>query len=473
MGEEIYNLAFDFGASNGRLMLSKYDGYKISLEEIYRFPNEPVRAGGRLYWDFLKLFSELKVGLKMVSERNINISSIGIDTWGVDYGLLDKNDRLISNPVHYRDSRTNKIPEKVEKIVPFQEFYNTTGIQFLQFNTVYQLYDDLESGILRNAKTLLFMPDLFSFYLTGEKYNEYTISSTSQMLDANKKNWSYDILDKLCIAKNILQEIIMPGNIYGCLSSDIRDETGLPKIPVIAVGCHDTASAVAGTPLSSRNSAYLSCGTWSLLGIETQKPIIDENSLKFNFTNEGGVLGTIRFLKNITGLWLIQQLRRSWANRGIKLDFPDIISRASSAKNANYYIDPDDELFMAPDDMGDAICRYCMKTGQGRPDNIGDIARAAYNGITKHYKETIEDIEKITGNEIDTVNIVGGGIRDEFLLKQTAGITGRKILAGPVEASILGNCIIQLMALKAIKNLDEGRNIIKNSFPLKEYKPMQ
>lgn len=465
MKDIVYNLAFDFGASSGRLMLSAFDGEKITIEEIYRFPNEPVKLGQSFYWDFLRLFHELKNGLKLVSKRKIKISSIGIDTWGVDYGLLDKNDQLISNPFHYRDKRTEGIIKDFENMALLQEIYDVTGIQFMEFNTIFQLYCDYKKRpeLLDNAKTLLFMPDLFNFYLTNEKYNEYTVASTSQMLDANKKDWARDLIKKLNLPEGIFQKILMPGKIIGYLTKEIQEETGLSDIPVISVGSHDTASAVAGTPIENGSSAYLICGTWSLLGVESEKPIINENTKKYNFTNEGGVEGCIRLLKNINGLWIIQQLKQSWNSNGIKIGFPEISQMASKAENEKFIINPNDKLFIAPDDMAEAIKQYCVETGQGLPQNIGDIARAAYNGIVEQCKNCLNNLEDIVGREIDTIHMVGGGIQDKFLCKLTADVTGKKVITGPVEASIYGNVIVQLMALGYIKDLREGRKIIKKS----------
>ena len=471
MKEEIYNLSFDFGASSGRLMLSRFDGEKITIEEVYRFPNEPVKIGQTFYWDFLRLFHELKNGLRLISKRKIKISSIGIDTWGVDYGLLDKNDQLISNPIHYRDQRTNGIIKDVEKILPLEEIYNVTGIQFMEFNTIFQLYCDLtrRPELLNNARTLLFMPDLFNFYLTHEKYNEYTVASTSQMLNAEKRDWAIDLIKKLNLPEGIFQKILMPGNIIGYLTKEIQEETGLSNIPVISVGSHDTASAVAGTPLENGSSAYLSCGTWSLLGIESDHPLINEYTKKYNFTNEGGVEGYIRLLKNINGLWIIQQLKQSWNSNGIKIGFSEISQIASKSKHQEFIINPDDRLFMAPDDMAEAIKQYCVQTGQGLPQEMGDIARAAYNGIVNQYRNCTNYLEEIIGKNIDAIHMVGGGIQDEFLCKLTADTTGKTVVTGPIEASVYGNSIVQLIALGFIKNLEMGRKVIKNSIEEKKY----
>lgn len=466
-------LSFDFGASSGRAIISKFDGKKIELEEVHRFPNEPVSIGGHMYWDFLRLFHELKTGIKKAKAKYKDIWSIGIDTWGVDYGLLDENDNLISNPIHYRDSRTNNIIKDIEKVVSFEEIYSSTGIQYMTFNTLYQLYADVKyrNNILKEAKSLLFIPDLFNFYLTGNKYNEYSEASTSQMLDAKSKNWDLKLLDKLELPKEILQDIIMPGEVWGTLNNEIQTELEVGAIPVIAVGSHDTASAVAGIPLESENGVYLICGTWSLLGIESKNPIIKEASLKQNFTNEGGVEGTIRFLKNINGLWTLQQLKKAWCERVQEISFPDIIKAAKAAKNNGFIIDPNDATFMAPLNIVEEIKNYCAKNGQGTPNDLGEVAIAIYNGLTNEFNKVIQNLEEVTGNAVETINLVGGGIQDELLCQLTADVTGKKVTTGPLEASVFGNAIMQLKALGEIKSLAEGREIIKNSIEMKEYTP--
>lgn len=474
MKKEVINLAFDFGASSGRAIISKFDGEKIELEEIHRFANEPVKAGNHLYWDFLRLFHELKLGLKKAGAKYSNIASIGIDTWGVDYGFLDEKDNLISNPIHYRDSRTENMLSEIEKIVSYEEIYKETGIQYMALNTLYQLYADklYRENVLKEAKSFLFIPDLFNFYLTGNKYNEYTIASTSQLINASNKTWISDILEKLGIGSEVFENIIKPGTICGILTEDIQNELAIQKIPVVAVGSHDTASAVAGTPLKKEeNNAYLSSGTWSLLGLEIDTPIINEVSLKYNFTNEGGVEDTIRFLKNINGLWIIQQLRKGWSEKYGNVTFPDIIKEAEEAKNKAFIIDPNDDVFMAPLNMVEAIQNYCKEKGQGTPESLGEIAIAAYNGLTSEYKKVITILEEITGKTIEGINMVGGGIQDQFLCQLTADVTGKKVLAGPIEASVLGNIILQLMAIGEITSLKEGRLIIENSFEIKTYIP--
>ena len=466
-------LSFDFGASSGRAIISKFDGYTIELEEMHRFSNEPVLIGGHLYWDFLRLFHELKTGIKKAKAKYKDIASIGIDTWAVDYGLLDENDNLISNPIHYRDTRTNNIIKDIEKVVSFKEIYNSTGIQYMEFNTLYQLYADAKyrSNLLKQAKSLLFIPDLFNFYLTGNKYNEYTNASTSQMLDANSKSWDFNLLDKLGLPSMLLQEIIMPGEVLGILNKDIQAELEVGPIPVIAVGSHDTASAVAGIPLEDEDAVYLICGTWSLLGIESKNPTINDASLKQNFTNEGGVEGTIRFLKNINGLWILQQLKKAWCEKAYEISFPDIIKAAKAAKNNSFIINPNDAAFMAPLNIVEEIKNYCSKNGQGTPKDLGEIAISVYNGLTNEFNKVIQNLEAVTGNAVQTINLVGGGIQDELLCQLTSDVTGKKVTTGPLEASVFGNAIMQLKALGLINSLKEGREIIKRSIEMKEYTP--
>ena len=473
MKEAVFCLAFDFGASSGRAILSKFDGNKIELEEIYRFANEPVKIGGEFCWDFLRLFHDLKTGLKIAASKGVKISSIGIDTWGVDYGLLDKNGNLLSTPMHYRDSRTDSILEDIEQELPYSDIYKSTGIQYMQFNTLYQLCADLKyrPHILKEAKAMLFMPDLFNFFLTGNKFSEYTIASTSQMIDAKSRDWDIPLLESLKLPVDILQKIIMPGSIYGTLTEELQEESGLGAAKVVAVGEHDTASAVAGTPLEEGNNVFLSSGTWSLLGMELDAPLIDENSLKYNFTNEGGVDETIRFLKNINGTWIIQQLRHSWSEKIEKVSFPDIIKAVKNVQKKHYAINPNDKVFMASSNMADTIQKYCMDKGQGMPEGLGEIAIAVYNGLTGEYKTVIERLEKITGKKVEIINMIGGGIQDEFLCQLTADVTGRRVVAGPVEASAFGNIIMQLKAIGEISGVIEGRLIIKDSISQKQYFP--
>lgn len=473
MSTPIYNLAFDFGASSGRLILSKYAEGKIELEEIHRFTNDPVRIGKNFYWDTFRLYHELKTGLKKAAAKKISITSLAIDTWGVDYGFIDKDGNLIGNPVNYRDDRTIGVMDEVDAIVPLKEVYASTGIQFMNFNTIFQFYADkkMRPEIYEKADKFLMMPDLFNYFLTGKMYNEYTNASTGQLLDARKRDWDFDLIEKLGLRTDLFCEMILPGTVVGELIEEVVKETGLEGVKVIAVGSHDTASAVAGTPFEEENAAFLSCGTWSLLGMEIDEPVLTEESYHFNYTNEGGVEGKIRLLKNINGLWIMQNLRRNWCEFEAEVSFPDIIKASREAKRKDFIIDPNDQRFTAPYNMMKEVIGYCEEHGQGTPQGLGEIAMAIYNGITHEYKTTVEKLEVISGKTIPCINMVGGGIQDQLLCELTANATGKKVVAGPIEGSVLGNVVMQLKAVKAINSLEEGRQIIKASFEQKVHLP--
>lgn len=469
--KNIYNLAFDLGSSNGRLMLSKFDGSKLAYEEIHRFANEPVKMNGRYFWDFPGMFREVKKGLKKVAKRNLTISGIAIDTWGVDYGLVNAQGYLLCNPVCYRDPRTSEVIKEVHEQVPFKDFYSRMGNQFMELNTVYQIYYDAtrRPDMIKNTDALLFMPDLFAYFLCGKKYSEYSIASTSQLLDAKTKEWAEDTMEILGLPRKIFKDIVMPGTVVGELTKEVQEEVGLGPVPIIATGGHDTSSAVCASPLTSNESAYLSCGSWSLLGVELDEPILNEEAHDHNFTNEGGVEGKIRFLKNITGLWILQQLKKKWSEENPDIGYPDIIKAAKEAGEVGFMIDPDHERFNAPLNMVKEVVEYCKEQGQGEPKTMGQIAMAAYNGITNKYAEQIEGLRDITGKEIDVLHMVGGGIQDKFFCSLTSKRLGKKVIAGPVEASVTGNVLMQLKALGHVKDLEECRQIVRNSFILEEY----
>ena len=460
-------LAFDFGASSGRAIICEYKNGTLNLEEIYRFPNEPVFLGDKYVWDFPRLFNELKNALKKVATMNKKIDGIGIDTWGVDFGLIDKNGNLIGMPMHYRDKRNYYGIKETEKYISLSELYLRNGISNNVFNTCFQLVADKKyrKEILENSDSLLFMPDLFAYYLTGEKKNEFTIASTSALLDINNKEWDYELIDKVKIPRNIFNEIINPGEIYGYLKEEVLDETGLSyNIPVIAVGGHDTASAVMGAPLKNEKDAYLSSGTWSLLGVESNVQFKTKEALKWNFTNEGGALGNVRVLKNINGLWLLQQLKKNWCEFYNDIDFPDIIREARKYENKKFIVNTNDTEFMNTKNMIKSIQKYCEESGQGIPKELGELAIAVYNGLTKEYKDTICDLENLLGYKIERINIVGGGIKDKYLSELTAKKTGKKVIAGPIEAAVIGNIIMQCIACGEISSVQEGRKIIEKSF---------
>ena len=468
-------LAFDFGASSGRAMLAKFDGNKIELEEKHRFSNDPVNINGSLYWDVLRLFYEIKQGiLNCVHTGDGDIDSIGIDTWGVDYGLLDKNDKLLSNPYHYRDTRTDGMYEKAFGIVPKEEIFKETGIAFNWFNTLYQLLSSKLSDdvSLKEAKTMLFMPDLFNFFLTGKKRTEYTVASTSQMFDSQKYDWAREMLDKFGINPDLLPEMVYPGEIIGTIKPELAEELGIKEVPVVAVASHDTGSAVASVPVTdNKDFVYISSGTWSLMGVELDKPNVSDEALKYNFTNEGGVNKSIRFLKNIMGLWLIQESRRQWQREGTLLSFDELEREAREATPFRSLIDPDYSAFETPGNMPERIRKYCEMTNQPVPETTGAVIRTIAESLAFKYRQVVEGMEEVTGKKYSVINIVGGGIKDKMICQFTANATNRVVNAGPVEATSIGNVIVQGIALGAIKDLNEGRKAVQNSFDIAEYTP--
>lgn len=466
-------LAFDFGASSGRAILVNIEKDFIDIKEIHRFPNEPVFLGDKYFWDFPRLLSETKTALKKLVASGIKITSIGIDTWGVDYGLLDKDNNLIGMPMHYRDERNYEGVKEVEKKIDLESLYLRTGISNNTFNTAFQLVGDKlkRNIILENADSLLFMPDLFAYYLTNVKKNEFTISSTSGLLDMKNRTWDKELINTLGIPENIFNEIIEPGETYGYLTEEIMDETGMDRVPVIAIGGHDTASAVAGTPFKEKGNAFLSSGTWSLLGLEIDSPIINEDTFNASLTNEGGVGNKIRLLKNINGTWLLQQLRKNWCEFNEDIGFPDIIREARKYEDCTFAVNTNDPRLMNTKNMIKSIKEYCIENGQGEPTELGQIAMAIYNGLTSEYKATIEELEEISGREIPGINVVGGGIQDKFLCELTMKRTGKTLIAGPIEAAVLGNVMMQALANKEIESIEEGRKLIFNAFSCEVYSP--
>lgn len=465
-------LAFDFGASSGRAIIGELKDNKLELKEMHRFANEPVTFANHLQWDILRLSHEVKQSLLKCKNSSEEIESIGVDTWGVDYGLLDENGELLGNPYHYRDSRTDGMVEKCFSIISKEELFNKTGLQIANFNTIYQLLGaiNMDDKNLAQADTLLMTPDLINYMLTGNKVTEYTIASTSQLYNHSEKNWDKDLLEKLNIPRNIFTKIVKPGHIVGMVRESICSELNIKSVPVIAVASHDTASAVVAVPAQGNNHVYISSGTWSLLGIESDEPISTPLASKYNFTNEGGANDKIRFLKNIMGLWILQECKRAWEKDGISIGFGEMVEKAQAVTNESY-IDPDNELFYAPGHMPEKIKKYCTETGQKVPQTIGEIVRCVEESLALKYRWAIERIEEITSKKIDVIHIVGGGIQDKLLSELTSKACGRKVIAGPVEATAIGNLIIQGIALGKIKDISQGREIIRNSFEMKEYMP--
>lgn len=458
-------------------MLGTFDGEKISLEEIHRFSNDPVNVGGSLYWDVLRLFYEIKQGiLKCINNDHKDIAAIGIDTWGVDFGLLDEKGNLLGNPYHYRDTRTEGMMEEAFKIVPKKEIFRQTGIQFIWFNTLYQLLSMKVNNmpILEKAKTLLLMPDLFNYFLTGVKSTEFTNATTTQLFDPVKGTWARELMEKMSIPQNIFTNIVHPGTVIGKLSPEICSELGIDPIPVISVASHDTGSAVASVPVvDEENYAYISCGTWSLMGVESNQPIINEKSLALNYTNEGGVNNTIRFLKNIMGLWLVQESKRQWEREGEKMSFADLEQMARKTKPLVSFIDPDHHSFAAPGNMPKKIREFCNNTNQPVPESKGEIIRCIIQSLALKYRYTVDGLEDILGKKLNVIHMVGGGIKDKMLCQFTANATAREVVAGPIEATSIGNIVVQAIALKEIGSLQQARQIIKDSFPTTVYQPEQ
>lgn len=468
-------LAFDYGASSGRAILGEFKNNKLTLQEIHRFSNDPVMVQGTLYWDILRLFFELKQGLLAAQKAgHADVTSIGIDTWGVDFGLIDKNGALVGNPVHYRDGRTNGIMEELFKEVPKAEVYQRTGLQFLQFNTLYQLYYLVKNKpeLLNQADTILFIPDLLAFFLTGNKICEATIASTSQMINPKTRTFDAELLAKIGIPISKLPQITQPGTAAGKLSEEIIAELGLAYNPtLISVAQHDTASAVMAVPAEEENFAYLSSGTWSLLGAETKTPYINETTYKLDFTNEGGYNNTTRLLKNIMGLWILQECKRQWEKEGKEYSFSQLCEIAMEAKPFQCLINPDDALFMPPFGMVDRIKSYCQNTGQYVPQTDGEVVRCIFESLALTYKKAITRLESILGYPLPVLHIVGGGSQNTTLCQFTANAIAKPVVAGPVEATAIGNIVCQLIALGEIKDLSQARQIIAESFPTKTYQP--
>ena len=465
-------LAFDFGASSGRAILGEYDGTCIRMQEIHRFSNDPVTVNGVFQWDVLRLFFEIKQGITKAVHAG-GFDAIGIDTWGVDFGLVDKKGQLIGNPVHYRDTRTAGIPEKVYEKIPAEELYRRTGVQLTNINTIFQLYSMVlnEPERLAMADKLLFIPDLFAYFLTGVQRAEFSIASTSQLLDPYTHEWNKTLLDELNIPTRLLPELIDTGSEYGLLRDDICEELGCPKVPVIAVATHDTASAVASVPSQESDFIYISCGTWSLFGTELAKPVINEASYRFNLTNEGGVNHTVRFLKNIIGLWLIQESRRQWIREGAEVTYADLEREAVACAPFRCFIDPDDPRFGVPGNLPRRVQEFCAETHQYVPQTRGEIMRCIYESLAMKYRYTFHAVRAVTGKEYAHIHMIGGGTKDRLLCQMTADSCNVPVIAGPIEATAMGNIAVQLWALGALSGLPEIRRAVAASEQTKHYAP--
>jgi len=466
-------LAVDLGAESGRVMAGEWNGRKLALKEIHRFPNGPVALPDGLHWDFLRLYGDIKQGLRQaVASYGRATRSLGVDTWGVDFGLIDSHGALVGNPFHYRDSRTDGMMEKAFRVISRERIYAQTGIQMMQLNTLFQLYAMVraKSPLMDIADTLLFAPDLLTFWMTGRVCNERTIASTSQCLNPVNGRWAADVLRKLGIPMRIFRAIVEPGTAVGPLRGEAETAIGAP-LQVVAVGSHDTASAVAAVPAERGPFAFLSSGTWSLLGVETGHPTITPQTLEYNLTNEGGVCHTIRLLKNIMGLWLVQQCRQTWRAAGRDLGYDELTNLAAGAPAFLAAINPDDPLFFPPGDMPARIRQYCARTRQKAPREPGQFVRVALESLALAYRRVVDQLASVTGQRPAALHVVGGGSQNALLNQFAANATGVPVFAGPVEATAAGNILMQMLADGEIRSLPEGRGIVRRSFPVRTFKP--
>ncbi len=463
-------LAFDLGAESGRAMVGSLDGGVLALREVHRFANDPIRRNGSLRWDIVRLWEEIRRGLEIAGENRLQ--SVGVDCWGVDYALLDAVGELLEQPYHYRDRRTEGAMESVFERVPRERIYAATGIQFLSINTIYQLAAACRHTpeVIDAARSLATIPDVLNYWLSGKLVSEYTIATTTQMVDARTRTWAIDLLNEIGLPSRLLQPIVEAGTVIGALRPT-ASMTGA-GIPIVAPACHDTGSAVASVNASAP-VAFLSSGTWSLLGTEVREPVITSRALALNFTNEGGVYGTTRLLKNIAGLWLLQSCRRQWQSRGEVFSYETLIAAATDDRRAfRALIDPDDPRFVNPEDMPVAINEYCRQTGQPQPDGPASFTRAILESLAFKYRAVLESLEELIGHRFEEIRIIGGGARNRLLSQWTADATGRSVTAGPVEATALGNVAVQMIATGAVGSLVDARAVIDRSFPVERFEPL-
>ncbi len=465
-------LAFDFGASSGRAIIGCFDGDKITLEEVHRFSNDPVSVCGTVYWDVLRLFYEIKQGIIKAKIAG-GFDSIGIDTWGVDFGLIDSEGKLMENPVHYRDARTAGLVDEAFKTMPKEKLYGITGIQFMELNTLFQLIalKKYRPWMLERADKMLFMPDLFGYMLTGKMCAEYSIASTSQLIDLDKRTWSKEILDAFGIKESVFAPLVQPGTVLGELSKEICEECGVDPVPVISVCGHDTQSAITSVPCEDGDFAFLSSGTWSLFGTELDKPIVNETSMNINITNEGGFDGSTGFLKNIIGLWLIQESRRQWKREGKEYSYADLEKLALAAEPFKCFIDPDAPEFVPHGNIPERVREFCRKTGQYVPETVGEIMRCIYESLAMKYRLTFEKLRECTERDYPVIHVIGGGTKDGLLCQMTANSCDRTVKAGPIEATVMGNVAVQLMSDGSVKNIGQARKIVAESSELKTFEP--
>ncbi len=466
-------LALDLGAESGRAIVGRLRSGRLSIEEIRRFRNEPVRYNGSLHWDAPRLWHEMQQAFRSAGSHGIErIDAIAVDTWGVDYALLGENGALLENPYHYRDTRNDGVMERVRDSLTSEYIYRITGIQFLPFNTLYQLCAAAQATpkLIEFASHFVTMPDLFHYWMTGKIGCEYTNASTTQFLDVHTRQWSTELLGKLGIPTRMLSPLIEPGTVLGPLLPEYARQPELSHAVVVAPACHDTGSAFAAVHSGGR-TALLSSGTWSLLGAESPKPVVTDDALRLNFTNEGGVFGTVRLLKNITGMWLFEGCRRAWKGRGSEYSHQDLLDSAATKKPLQHLVDPDDPSFSLPPDMLDAMDAFLQKTGQSKPDSPGAYTRCVLESLALKYRYVLESLQTLAGSTFEEIRVVGGGAQNDLLNQLTADATGLRVLAGPVEATALGNLALQMVGTGAVASLEEARELIAASFPARVFEP--
>ncbi len=466
-------LAFDLGATSGRTILGTLENGKLQIKELTRFPNQIIQIGNHYCWNIYSLFENLKKGLIAANKEDASITSIGIDTWGVDFALIGKDGSIMGAPYAYRDPQTVGIPEKLFKIISRKEVYNLTGIEVMELNSLYQLFalKQANNSLLEAATEMLFMPDVLSYLLTGNKVVEYTIASTSQLLNPRTKQFEYLLLNAAGVSPSLLGKIVMPGYVVGTLTDNLATETGLGKVPVIAVAGHDTASAVAAVPADNERFAYLSSGTWSLMGIEVKEPIINEESYNLNFTNEGGVDGTTRFLKNMTGMWILEQCLKEWKKEGEAYTYDNLIQMAETATAFQSLIDPDHVSFSNPASMTKSIRDYCEATNQVTPSVHADYIRCIFESLALKYRYILSKLNNFAPFKIERLHVIGGGSKNQLLNQWTANAIGIPVLAGPSEATAIGNIMIQAKASGYVNTLQEMRQIISQSVSIEVFCP--
>lgn len=465
-------LAFDFGAESGRAVLARLHSGILTTEELRRFPNEPVEYGGALHWDVARLWFEVRKVLPSLEE--VELAGIGVDTWGVDYALLGERGELLQNPYHYRDRRTEGVMEQVFRKVPREDIYRATGVQFMPINTLYQLFaENRESPkVVAAAKYLVTIPDLFNYWLTGNVVCEFTNATTTQMVDPVKRTWATGLLQRLDLPANLPGPIVEPGSIVGTLLPGIARDSSLAGTTVIAPACHDTGSAVAA--ISARDqTAFLSSGTWSLVGTELNSPVITADALRLNFTNEGGVNGTTRLLKNVMGLWMLQGCRQGWTAKGKSYDYPELMELATREPSFRHLVDPDDESFLRPLDMPIAINDFCIRTHQPGPEKPGAYVRTILESLAFKYRLVLRNLEQVSGKRFEQIRVIGGGSKNRLLNQFTADATGKRVLAGPAEATALGNVAIQILATGGASSLQDARAMVDRSFPTEIFEPLE